>query len=203
MDLHIPSLIRDLLPSELIALCKVESFNKGDILFNMGKSPKKMFYILSGQAVLTRPGIQGEQTVLQRISQGFISEASLLTDKYHCDAHFNQAGLAISIPIKPMREALENPEFSKKWTLLLSREIMRLRTFAERLSLKDIKSKIIHLIEAEGKAGKLLLNIDLKSLASEIGVTHEALYRALRTMEADGILQRNSHCLSLTNLKRD
>lgn len=197
METHIPTILKELLPPELVALCKSESFEKGEYLFHIGEKPQKMFYIVSGQAILSRPGIHGEITTLQRIFQGFISEASLLTDKYHCDAQFNQAGIAISIPVNAMKNALQDPLFSEKWTLLLSREIMRLRTYAERLSLKDIKSKIIHLIETEGKSGVYQLKSDVKSIASELAVTHEALYRALSTLQASGILQRKEDCLRL------
>ena len=197
MELHIPSVLKELLPPELVHLCKIERFDKGSYLFKVGKTPQKMFYIVAGQAVLTRPGIHGETTVLQRISQGFISEASLFTDMYHCDAHFNQAGLAITIPVRAMRSAFKDVAFSEKWMLLLSREIMRLRTYAERLSLKDIKSKLIHLIETEGKSGVFKLGTDLKSIALEIGVTHEALYRTISAMQSEGILQRSENSLRL------
>jgi DNA-binding MarR family transcriptional regulator len=87
--------------------------------------------------------------------------------------------------------------FSLKWVQLLSREIMRLRTQSERLGMKDIKSKLIHLIETDGKAGTLHLQSDLKSMASEIGVTHEALYRAISTLEKDGLLIRHPDSLEL------
>ena len=87
--------------------------------------------------------------------------------------------------------------FSLKWVQLLSKEIMRLRTQSERLGLKDIKSKLIHLIETDGKAGTLALQSDLKSMASEIGVTHEALYRAIATLEKEGLLIRHPDSLEL------
>lgn len=198
MDLHIPAPLKALLPDEVIATCQVESFEKGQFLFRAGKPPQKMFYIVSGQALLTRPGIHGELTILQRISQGFISEASLLIEKYHCDAHFNKKGIAITIPVEVLRSALKNSDFSEKWTLLLSREIMRLRTQAERLTLKDIRSKVIHLIETEGKSGVLTLVSDLKSIASELGATHEALYRTLKSMEDAGVLIKSANSLELT-----
>jgi len=86
---------------------------------------------------------------------------------------------------------LKSEDFSLKWIRLLSREIMRLRTQSERLGLKDIKRKLIHLIQTEGGKGILTLQSDYKSLASEIGVTHEALYRAIATLEADGILKKS------------
>ena len=92
---------------------------------------------------------------------------------------------------------LTERNFSLKWVQLLSKEIMRLRTQSERLGLKDIRSKLIHLIETEGKHGVLMLQSDLKSLASEIGVTHEALYRAISSMEKDGVLCKHINALEL------
>ena len=65
------------------------------------------------------------------------------------------------------------------------------------LGLKDIRSKLIHLIETEGNQGVLTLQSDLKSLASEIGVTHEALYRAISALEKEGVLSKHANNLEL------
>jgi DNA-binding MarR family transcriptional regulator len=74
---------------------------------------------------------------------------------------------------------------------------MRLRTQSERLGLKDIRSKLIHLIETEGSQGVLTLQSDFKSLASEIGVTHEALYRTITSLEKEGLLLKHNNTLAL------
>jgi CRP-like cAMP-binding protein len=197
MDIYIPELLRELLPKELLEQCHAHHFEKGTYLFHQGKKPEYMFFIVSGEAVLTRTSSHGEPTTLQRCKGGFISEASLLVDAYHCDAIATQSGQAIAIPIKSLRDSLIDSKFSIKWVQLLSREIMRLRTQSERLGLKDIKSKLIHLIETEGKKGVLPLQSDYKSLASEIGVTHEALYRTMATLEKDGLLIKHSDSLEL------
>jgi hypothetical protein len=78
---------------------------------------------------------------------------------------------------------------------------MRLRTQSERLGLKDIKSKLLHLIETEGTQGTLTLQSDFKSLASEIGVTHEALYRTISALEKDGTLIKTLNSLQLAQKK--
>ena len=126
-----------------------------------------------------------------------MSEASLLTDKYHCDAIATKSGQALTLPIQSLIDALTDSKFSLKWVQLLSKEIMRLRTQSERLGLKDIRSKIIHLIETEGIQGILTLQTDLKSMASEIGVTHEAFYRALTALEQEGLLITHSESIEL------
>jgi CRP-like cAMP-binding protein len=197
MDLYIPELLKNLLPKELLSKCNSRPFKKGDHLFHQRKKPEYMFFIVSGEVILTRANKHGEPITLQRCKGGFVSEASLLTDVYHCDAIATHSGLAITLPIQSLRNALMDNNFSLKWVQLLSREIMRLRTQSERLGMKDIKSKLIHLIETDGKAGTLHLQSDLKSMASEIGVTHEALYRAISTLEKDGLLIRHPDSLEL------
>lgn len=201
MELYIPEPLRELLPAPLLKQCVAHAFNKGDYLFHLGNIPEYMFFIVSGEAILSRTSSHGEITTLQRCKGGFLSEASLLTDVYHCDAIATHAGTAIALPIKVFRDALKKEDFSLKWVKLLSREIMRLRTQSERLGLKDIKSKLIHLIETEGKQGALQLQSDYKSLASEIGVTHEALYRAIAALEKEGLLRKQSNSLELLKKK--
>ena len=197
MEIYIPEPLRELLPVPLLKQCVAHAFNKGDYLFHLGSVPEYMFFIVSGEAVLSRTSSHGETTTLQRCKGGFLSEASLLTDVYHCDAIATHTGTAIALPIKAFRDALKKEDFSLKWVKLLSREIMRLRTQSERLGLKDIKSKLIHLIETEGKQGILQLQSDYKSLASEIGVTHEALYRAIAALEKEGLLKKRPNSLQL------
>jgi CRP-like cAMP-binding protein len=201
MDIYIPKLLKELLPKGLLGQCHAHHFEKGDYLFHQGKKPKYMFFIVSGEAVLTRISSHGEPTILQRCKGGFVSEASLLVDAYHCDAIATHNGQAITLPIKSLREALADSKFSMKWVQLLSKEIMRLRTQSERLGLKDIRSKLIHLIETEGKQGVLILQSDFKSMASEIGVTHEALYRAIATLEKEGLLEKYPDSLELLKKK--
>ena len=201
MNIYIPELLKELLPKGLLGQCHAHHFEKGDYLFHQGKKPAYMFFIVSGEAVLTRNSSHGEPTILQRCKGGFLSEASLLTDAYHCDAIVTNSGQAITLPIKSLRDSLADSKFSIKWVQLLSKEIMRLRTQSERLGLKDIRSKLIHLIETEGKQGILTLQSDFKSMASEIGVTHEAFYRAMSTLEREGLLKKHSDSLELLKKK--
>jgi CRP-like cAMP-binding protein len=201
MDIYIPELLKELLPKGLLGQCHAHHFEKGDYLFHQGNKPEYMFFIVSGEAVLTRTSSHGEPTILQRCKGGFLSEASLLTDTYHCEAIVTNSGQAITLPIKSLRDALTDTKFSMKWVQLLSKEIMRLRTQSERLGLKDIRSKLIHLIETEGKQGVLTIQSDFKSMASEIGVTHEALYRAIATLEKEGLLEKKFDSLELLKKK--
>jgi CRP-like cAMP-binding protein len=150
-----------------------------------------MFYICKGEAVLQRAGLHGASLVLQRVRQGFISEASLQSDSYHCDAAMTASGDLVCIPISAIKlELLTNPEFAMRWVAMLNRELKRLRAQCERLSLKSVKDRLLHLIETEGEEGKLALGTGLKSIAAELSVSHEALYRAVAELEKQDVLHR-------------
>jgi DNA-binding MarR family transcriptional regulator len=63
--------------------------------------------------------------------------------------------------------------------------------------MKSIRERIIHLIESEGKNGSYETPSGLKTLAGELGVTHEALYRSIAQLEAQHVLRREDQRLIL------
>jgi CRP-like cAMP-binding protein len=181
--------LQELLPEKLWHECVWRSSVKRR-LFPQGKSPSKCF-MCSGEVVLQRLGTQGESLVLQRARLCFVAEASLHSSSYHCDAVVTVSGELVAIPIERVRQALlADPAFAMRWMGMLNRELKRLRAQCERLSLKGVRDRLLHLIESEGLCGRLPLGAGLKSIALELGVTHEALYRSVAEMEKQGILRR-------------
>ena len=155
-----------------------------------------MFYVTRGEVVLQRLGRQGESVVLQRARRGFIGEASLDSARYHCDAVATISGEAVAIPITSIKQALAGDSaFASRWIAMLNREVKRLRAQCERLSLRGVKERLLHLIETEGSEGRLPLGGGLKSMAAELGVSHEALYRAVAELENNGRLRRRENFL--------
>lgn len=188
---QLPRALQELLPEALLSLCAWLSCSKGERLFQQGKKPDRMFYVNSGEVVLQRLGSQGETLVLQRARQCFVAEASLQSARYHCDAMVTVSGELVAIPIAPLRQALlVDPAFAMRWMEMLNRELKRLRAQCERLSLKGVRDRLLHLIESEGTGGRLPLGAGLKSIALELGVTHEALYRTVAELEKKGVLRR-------------
>ena len=140
---------------------------------------------------MQRPGVQGANLVLQRVRQGFVAEASLQSPSYHCDAVVTSSGDLFAMPIATLRQAvLADPAFAMRWIAMLNQELKRLRSQCERLSLRGVADRLLHLIGSEGKRGSLPLNAGLKSVAAELGVSHEALYRTVSELERQGVLRR-------------
>jgi CRP-like cAMP-binding protein len=157
-----------------------------------------MFFVLTGEVTLERIGSQGDNVVLQRTRHGFVSEASLQSPVYHCDAHVALEADAVCVPVSSLLGSLQQDSaFALRWIGMCNREIRHLRLQCERMSLKTVQERLLHLIETEGRSGDYDVGSGLKTLASELGVTHEALYRTLALLEKAGRLQRTSGKLIL------
>ncbi len=198
---RLPEPLCKLLPPGLQALCAASPCARGALLFKQGTKPTHMLFVIRGEVTLQRLGRQGESVVLQRTRHGFVGEASLESARYHCDAIVTLSGEVVAIPITSIKQALAaDSAFASRWIAMLNQEVKRLRAQCERLSMRGVKQRLLHLIETEGRDGRLPLGSGLKSLAAELGVTHEALYRAVAALEKNGVLRRQDEVLILTSL---
>lgn len=194
----LPAALKALLPEDIQCDCEGALVKKNGRVFLAGTMPEWMFYVVAGEVTLERNGLHGESVVLQRTRQGFISEASLKVSRYHCDAVAITDTHVIKVPVKALVRSLDkDPAFAGRWISMLNGEVRRLRLHLERLSMKSIRERLIHLIETEGKDGRYATPSGLKTLAGELGVTHEALYRAISCLESEKVLRRDSHHLIL------
>lgn len=187
-----------LLPDTLHPLCQSTSVKKGCLIFETGKKPDWMFFVVHGEVTLERLSQHGDTVVLQRTRQGFVSEASLESSHYHCDARAVADSHIIQIPLSAMADALnKDPAFAGRWIHMLNQEVKRLRLQCERLNLKSVKDRVLHLLHTEGQNGQYQVNTGLKSLAGQLGVTHEALYRTLASLEEQAVITREAKSLRL------
>jgi len=187
----LPPVLGELLPSFLTPATSSVELCKGEHLFLRRQKPRQMYFVVSGEIVLERVGERGDSVVLQRVRQGFVAEASLQTSRYHCDAVVTSPGQAIAVPIEPLTAALtSDSDFALRWIGMLNAEVRRLRAQCERMSLKGVGARLLHLIETEGAEGRLPIDSGLKTLAAELSVTHEALYRAVAVLEKAGTVAR-------------
>jgi len=196
--LVLPPALKTLLPPDMHCACEGALIRKNTRVFLAGKMPEWMFYVVSGEVTLERTGLHGESVVLQRTRQGFVSEASLKVTRYHCDAVAITDTQVIKVPIRELAQEIDrDPAFAGRWISMLNAEVRRLRLHLERLSMKSIRDRLIHLIETEGTGGQYPVPSGLKTLAGELGVTHEALYRAMAALESDQQLTRANGHLTL------
>jgi CRP-like cAMP-binding protein len=195
----LPVELRSLLPAALHSLCEQRRHERGTLLFETGRRPGSMHFVSEGEVVLQRIGEDGEVVVLQRTRHGFVGEASLQADRYHCDALVVTDANVTRMPRQALLAALtSDAAFALRWIGMLNKEVRRLRQQCERLSLNTVEARLLHLIRTEGDASGLPVGSGLKSLAPEIGVTHEALYRCVAALEKRGVATRTEGRLVLS-----
>ncbi len=205
----LPKTLTQLLPARLHDICQAEDFAANTALFLTGEQPRWMFFVLTGEVVLERHGIDGQQACLQRCQSGFVGEASLTSRRYHCDGRTTLSTRVTKVPIQALRQALKNDvAFAERWIAMLSREVRQLRLQNERLSLPKVQDRLLHLIETEGTDGRYAFTCSVKDLAKQLAVTHEALYRAIARLVELGRIERGDDVLvlkseSLTRSKND
>ncbi len=195
-----------IMPHSLRERANETQVSAGKVVARIGARPRYMYFVRQGELRLRRFSVQGNEIVLQRCMGGFVAEASLDSSAYHCDIAAGQDSTLISFPITAFRECLRHDEpFCRAWIGHLAREVRALRAQCERLALRTASERIQHYIESEGHNGTLELRQTRKAWAAELGLTHEALYRTLAGLVANGVItlsQQSDHLKVAANFKR-
>lgn len=175
------------MPPALRAAAQARRYAAGAALFKLGEVPQRMFYVARGEVRLGRCSPDGGEIVLQRARDTFLAEASIESPVYHCDAIAAEEAAVLAFPMAAFRLALaECPEFRNRWMSHLLREMRRSRAQCERLALRGAAARVLHYIDSEGVAGRVVLPPTRKAWAAELGLTHEALYRTLARLTREG-----------------
>lgn len=162
----------------------------GTMLFRVGDRPTWLFYVRTGEVLLSRVTPSGAPVVLQRTSDGFVAEASLTSTSYHCEAVCRTHCELLALPVADLRAAIDSDSGSRwAWVELLGTHLRRQRLRIERLTLKTVRDRLAHLLASESHAdGGYELRGTRMDLALEIGVTPAALYRELAVLQAENLL---------------
>lgn len=186
----------DLFPTS----AKQREIETGEHLFRRGDKTYAIFRVISGRLRLLRHSADSSTITLHVARSGeFFAEASLFSDHYHCDA-VADVPTQISIYAKqPFLADLHNkPELATRFMALQAEQIQRLRTQIELRNIRSAKDRVLNYFRLLADSdGSISLDRPLKEMASDIGLSHEAFYRALRTLEQTKIISRSEKNLFL------
>lgn len=156
---------------------RLRHFEKGRFLFHRGDPVTDMHFVLKGSIHLVRHQRDGSPLILQRAEAGSIlAEASLYSSTYHCDAIASGAADTRVYARTGFKKLLaKSPEFSNVWASYLAQELQGARLRSEILALKTVAQRLDAWIAWNG--GRAPEKGEWKLVASQIGVSAEALYR--------------------------
>lgn len=179
------------LPPPAVGKAKLLTLAPEALLFQRGERPRVIPYLVEGEIHMVRHLRNGGMAVIVRVKRGFFAEASLDSPAYHCDVVAKTACTVLTLPLPSFQAALDESKAFRRATFARqAREIRRLCSQCERLSLPTAEGRLIHYINIEGKDGVIELTQAVKVLAAELGLSHETLYRTLAQMEKAGALKR-------------
>jgi len=158
---------------------------KGAYLFHQGDPITSMFLVSEGAVELTRYHDDGMAIVLQVARPtSVIAEASAYADHYHCDGLAIERSTVCEIDRKLFLGLLaENPDLASAWSAHLAHEVQAARSRSEILARNKVADRLDGWLAWRGEG--LPSKGEWKTVAEQIGVSPEALYRELAKRRAD------------------
>ena len=191
----------DWLSAAVPGAAKERTLKAGQTLFRRGDRTSGLYEIVKGQVRLVRVSPGGREAVLHvAVAGDTMAEASLFAATYLCDAIATTDAVVRLYPKAAVLAELDrNPKAARKFAAVLARQVMTLRTRLEQRNIRAARDRVSHYLTVSNDVdGRMVvLPGTLKDVASELGLTHEALYRTLAEMEADGEIERRKGAIRL------
>jgi CRP-like cAMP-binding protein len=166
----------------------------GQALFHRGERVAGLYEVMNGRFRLVRYGRDGSEIILYVATAGeTIAEASLFSSTYRCDAvAMTDARVRLYPKAAMLAELQRSPAAAKKYMAMLAEQVMNLRTRLEQRNIRSAHDRVRHYLAINvGEDGRTVrLRGTVKELAAELGLTHEAVYRVLSELAANGEIER-------------
>lgn len=168
----------------------------GDVLFRQGDAVAKLYMLQSGAVRLVRHTVDGTLVVIHTARPGeTIAEASLFSTHYHCDAvAAARSTVAVYDKARFLAAARTDPAVFEDVARTLVRQVQALRTRLELRNVRAARERVLQLLRLRAGPDGRTVAVDgpWQELAFELGLTREALYRALAGLERDGVIAREA-----------
>ena len=171
----------DLLPPSATSPRTVK---KGVAVFHRDDPTTAMYHVIAGQVHLVRHTRQGDDVIIHRANADeSFAEAALFSPVYHCDAVAATDTELVRIDKTALVERMHrDPDFAIAISARFAGQIQNYRRRLEILAIRDAKARVFVAV-ADG-----MLSGSVKTGAAQIGLTHEAVYRALSSLVRAGRL---------------
>ena len=163
---------------------RIRLSKRDEVLFREGEPTSGMFVSLGAEVRMERVGPSGEPITIHAAKPGqSFAEASVFTDRYHCHATVVMSGEIAKIPNSVLLSGFANPDFSTAYNRVMARQVQSYRQVLEITSIKSADERVYAAIVAGLLEGSVIM------LSRRIALSHEATYRALRTLVRAGRIE--------------
>ncbi|MEE9375803.1 MAG: Crp/Fnr family transcriptional regulator [Rhizobiaceae bacterium] len=159
-------------------------FDKNGLVFRQGGKTRGLFFVIDGCIELRRFTEAGQTITIHRArSSETFAEASLFSQTYHCDGIATCESNLVELDRSIILEKIQNdPNFALAIAKRFAQQNQYYRRKLELLAIKSAEDRIYTAIVDGLFTGKI------KAFATDIGLTHEAVYRGLAKLVDKSLL---------------
>lgn len=166
----------------------------GESIFRQGHAANAVFLVEAGRVRLTRLLEDGTSVSLHLVEAGeSFAEACLSADHYHCDAVAETNAVVLALPKADLLAALAvDPMAGLALVITLATRVRDLRVGLELRNIRSASSRVLAwlALRASGEPRVVHPGRSWTVVAEELGLTREAVYRALAMLERQGRIRR-------------
>lgn len=184
----------------LFATGRPRALLAGEALFRQGDPADKVFLIERGRLRMARRLASGEAIPLHTGRAGeLFAEGALFAVACQCDALAVEASTVVACAKTDMLAAFAtSPPLALEWLERVTRQLHAARALIELRDVRSAEERVIrHLRLRADIAGVVAFEGPLLDAAAELGLTHEAYYRAMAALARRGTIQRGSRHVQL------
>jgi CRP-like cAMP-binding protein len=171
-----------------------QSLARNEVLFRQGDKVTAIYFIEAGRLRLDRRTFDGRLLCLGTTPAGeFFVEAALFADIFHCDAVATEPSQVRVYPKEAVLNALRtDPNSAMSFLAFMAHQVIEVRQRLELMKVRSAKDRVMLYLDLNvGPDGHTVnLRSQLQDIASELGLTREALYRTLSSLERAGAIKR-------------
>ena len=170
------------------------SLARNEVLFRQGDKVTAIYFIEEGRLRLERRTFDGRLLFLGTTPAGeFFVAAALFSDTFHCDAVATEPSRVRIYPKAMVLNSLRtDPASAMSFLANVAHQVIELRQRLELMKVRSAKERLMLYFEsnAEPDGRMVKLRGQLQDIASDLGLTREALYRTLASLERAGAIER-------------
>lgn len=165
---------------------QIHNLAPGAALFRQGDKSTALFFLHAGAIEMIRHTEAGQKVTLFRAGPGdTLAEPALFSESYHCDALAEVASRVTRIEKSAVLDLIcADPAFALALVKRLSGQVQGYRRRLELTAIRSATERVMAGL-ADGR-----LTGSVVDFAAELGLTHEAVYRALAALTRDGRVER-------------
>lgn len=194
--------------ADIAGIVKEKDVIKGEVIFSDGEPSTGFYIVASGSVKIFKLSPDGKEKILHIFGKGqpFAEVAVFSGDPYPANALSLQKSHLLFLPKNEFIALIANkPDLALSMLAVMA---VRLRQFSvqiENLTLKDVPARlagyILYLIEEQGDAKSVDLDVSKNHLASILGATPETLSRVMARMAQEGLINVDGRTISIKDKK--